>query len=116
VHPRVTIWFHQPLGVTDLSGGDPRLERRFAARSRLPARLLTRYPGSAPTWQNRRFRGTTAFVVELPRRVGPAAVARYAAAARAVSRLTGDRASFGLLLRAAWSSQADVRLVPHPLS
>jgi hypothetical protein len=31
-------------------------------------------------------------------------------------RLTIDRASFGLLLRAAWSSQADVRLVPHPLS
>jgi protein MpaA len=85
LRPSVTIWFHQPLGVTDLSGGDPSIERRFAALSGLPAQRLTRYPGSAPTWQDHRFRGTTAFVVELPRRVGPAAVARYAAAARAVS-------------------------------
>src|SRR4051794_30962530 len=85
LRPRVTIWFHQPLGVTDLSGGDPRLERRFAARSGLPARRLTRYPGSASTWQDHRFPGTTAFVVELPPQVGPAAVARYAAAARAVA-------------------------------
>jgi murein peptide amidase A len=85
LHPRVTIWFHQPLGVTDLSGGDPRIERRFAALSGLPARRLTRYPGSAPTWQDHRFPGTTAFVVELPRRVGARAVARYAAASRAVA-------------------------------
>ena len=86
VHPRVTIWFHQPLAVTDESGGDVRVERRFAARSGLPLRRLTRYPGSAPTWQNHRFRGATAFVVELP--PGPPsarAVARYVAAVRAVA-------------------------------
>jgi protein MpaA len=81
----VTIWFHQPLGVTDLSGGDPSIERRFAALSGLPAQRLTRYPGSATTWQDRRFRAGTAFVVELPPQVGAAAVARYAAAARAVA-------------------------------
>ena len=85
LHPRVTIWFHQPLGLTDASGGDVRIERRFALRSGLPLHRLMRYPGSAPTWQDHRFRGATAFVVELPSgRPSPAAVARYVAAVRAV--------------------------------
>jgi len=60
------VWFHQPLGVTDESGGDLRLERRFAALSGLPLRRLPRYHGSAPTWENQRLRGSTSFVVELP--------------------------------------------------
>ena len=86
IHPRVTVWFHQPLAVTDESGGDVRVERRFAAASGLPLRRLARYPGSAPTWQNHRFRGTTAFVVELPGgRPSAQRVARYAAAVRAVA-------------------------------
>ena len=85
LHPRVTIWFHQPLAVTDESGGDVRIERRFAVRSGLPLRRLARYPGSAPTWQDHRFPGTTAFVAELPPgRPSGRAVARYAAAVRAV--------------------------------
>ncbi|MDP9260569.1 MAG: hypothetical protein M3O89_01205 [Actinomycetota bacterium] len=33
---------------------------------RLPLRRLPRYPGGATDWQNARFPGTTAFVVELP--------------------------------------------------
>ena len=42
-------------------------------------RRLERYPGSAPTWQNHRFPGTTSFVVELPAGVlGEQAVERYA--------------------------------------
>jgi murein peptide amidase A len=85
LRPRVTIWFHQPLAVTDESGGDVRIERRFSAQSGLPLRRLTRYPGSAPTWQNRRFRGSTAFVVELPPgRPTRRALWSYAAAVRAV--------------------------------
>ncbi|MFL5825317.1 MAG: M14 family zinc carboxypeptidase [Thermoleophilaceae bacterium] len=83
LRPDVTIWFHQPLGLTDLSGGDSRIERRFARLSGLPARRLQRYPGSATTWQNHRFRSATAFVVELP--PGPPApsdVARYVRAVR----------------------------------
>jgi protein MpaA len=85
VRPHVTIWFHQPLGVTDESGGDPRIERRFAALSGLHLRRLQRYPGSAAGWQDHRLPGTTAFVVELPRgRLSRAQVARFAAAARAV--------------------------------
>jgi murein peptide amidase A len=66
VRPAVSIWFHQPLGVVDESGGDPGVERRFASLSGLPLRRLTRYPGSAVGWQDQALPGTTAFVVELP--------------------------------------------------
>jgi protein MpaA len=66
LRPRVTIYFHQPLGLVDESGGDPRIERRFAALSGLPLRRLTRYPGSAVGWQNHQLPGSTGFVVELP--------------------------------------------------
>ncbi|MGZ4200787.1 MAG: DUF2817 domain-containing protein [Thermoleophilaceae bacterium] len=83
LRPRLTIWFHQPLGVTDESGGDIRAERRFSALSGLPLRRLTRYPGSVSTWQNVRVRSGTAFVVELPPgHPSPRAVSRYARAVR----------------------------------
>ncbi len=85
VRPRVTIWFHQPLGVVDASGGSVAVERRFSRLVGLPLRRLTRYPGSAASWQNHRLRGTTAFVVELPPlSPSPRSVRRYA---RAVVRL-----------------------------
>jgi N-acetylmuramoyl-L-alanine amidase-like protein/succinylglutamate desuccinylase/aspartoacylase family protein len=65
--PSVTVWFHQPLALVDRSGGDVRIERRFARLARLPLRRITPYPGTATRWQNHRFPGATAFVVELPR-------------------------------------------------
>ena len=81
LRPRLTIWFHQPLGVTDRSGGDARLERRFARLSGLPLRTLPRYPGSVTSWEDFRLRTGTAFVVELPPGPpSPNAVSRYAAA------------------------------------
>ncbi len=87
LRPSVTIWFHQPLGLVDLSGGDPAIERRFAALVGLPVRRLTRYPGSAPTWQDHTFPHDTAFVVELPPgRLSSRAVARYAAAVLTLAR------------------------------
>lgn len=79
VDPAVTVWFHQPLGVVDESGGSLTLERRFASHVGLATRRLARYPGSAVGWQNHVLPGTTAFVVELP--PGPAprtATTRYA--------------------------------------
>jgi protein MpaA len=77
--PAITIWFHQPLGVVDESGGSLAVERRFAALSGLPLRRLPRYPGSAASWQNHRLPKTTAFVVELPPgRPTRHATARYA--------------------------------------
>jgi protein MpaA len=86
LRPAVTIWFHQPLAVVDDSGGSRSLEHRFARLAGLPLRRLTRYPGSAASWQDARFAGTTAFVVELPGgRPGSAAVARYARAVTGVA-------------------------------
>jgi protein MpaA len=66
VRPWVTIWFHQPLGFVDRSGGDVRIEQRFARMVGLPLTRLQRYPGSATGWQNHRLPHSTAFVVELP--------------------------------------------------
>jgi len=89
IKPRLSIWFHQPYDVTDQSGGDVRIERRFARLSGLPLRRLPRYPGSITSWQDFRVRTGTAFVAELP--AGPpsgAAAARYARAVEAlVTRL-----------------------------
>jgi protein MpaA len=66
VRPKITIWFHQHLRLVDRSGGDVRVERRFARLVHLPLRKITPYPGTATRWQNHSFPSSTAFVVELP--------------------------------------------------
>jgi protein MpaA len=71
--PAITIWFHQPFGLVDRSGGDVAIERRYAQLSGLPLIGLRRYPGSASSWQNHAI-GGTAFVVELPAVVSGALV------------------------------------------
>jgi protein MpaA len=79
VHPDVSIWFHQPLGLVDSSEGDRTIERRFARRVGLPLVTLRRYPGSVTRWQNHWHPEASSFVVELP--AGPlslTAVSRYA--------------------------------------
>lgn len=87
IRPLVTIWFHQALGVVDLSGGNPTIERSYARMVGLPSFRLTRYPGSAVGWGNHVLPGSTAFVVELHAgRLAPPSVARYASAVR---RLAG---------------------------
>jgi murein peptide amidase A len=85
VRPRITIWFHQPLGLVDESGGDVGVERRYARLAGLPLQRLTRYPGSAASSQNHRLAGSTAFVVELPSRLSEKAAFRDS---NAVRRLT----------------------------
>ena len=72
IHPTVSIWFHQHLGVVDESGGDVRVEQRFARRVGMRTKRLTRYPGSVTGWENATFPGTTSFVVELPPGAVPA--------------------------------------------
>jgi protein MpaA len=87
LRPVATVWFHQPLGVVDESGGSLALERRFARLVGLPTRRLARYPGSAVGWQDHRLPRTTAFVVELP--PGPVArqhLARYESGILALAR------------------------------
>ena len=87
MRPRVTIWFHQPLGLVDESGGSVRIERRFAHLVALPLTRLTRYPGSAINWQNQRLPKTTAFAVELPPgKLVPRLLARNVAAVRRLAR------------------------------
>jgi protein MpaA len=85
VRPRITIWFHQPLGLVDESGGNLAVERRFARIAHLPLQRLTRYPGSAAGWQNHRLPRSTAFVAELP--PGTPSARRASGYARAVLKL-----------------------------
>lgn len=88
--PDVTIWFHQPFGLVDRSGGTPAIERRYAELVGLPLVRLRRYPGSASSWQNHAQPSSSAFVVELPA-VAPGDLIRRAA--RAVTTLASEYAS-----------------------
>jgi hypothetical protein len=82
----VSIWFHQHANLVDDSSGNRTLERRFAAIAGLPLRPLTRYGGSAVTWESARFPGTSPFVVELPSgRLSATGVQRFVRAVLAVS-------------------------------
>jgi protein MpaA len=86
VRPAVSIWFHQHANLVDDSSGNKGLEQRFAAIAGLPLRPLTRYGGSAVTWESARFPGTSPFVVELPAGTpSPASVRRYVSAVLAIS-------------------------------
>ena len=85
--PQISIWFHQHMDLVDESGGNPAVERRFAALVSLPLVRLTREPGSVVGWENHTLPATTTFVVELPAGSLPAtAVSRYANAVVAVGR------------------------------
>jgi len=85
LQPHVTIWFHQHLDLIWASGGDRRLERRFASISGLPYHPLPELAGSAITWQNNALPGTTAFAAELPAGWPDAAhIARYVRAVLAM--------------------------------
>ncbi len=92
LRPGLVIWFHQPLAVVDESGGSLALERRYARLVGLPLRRLRRYPGSATSWADHAFPGSTSFVVELP--AGPldaAAADRQAGAVVSVARAAAAR-------------------------
>jgi protein MpaA len=82
IRPTESIWFHQHLDVVDESGGDVRVERRFARLVGMRSERLTRYPGSVAGWENHAFPGTTAFVVELP--AGPVPKRRIGVFTRAI--------------------------------
>jgi protein MpaA len=83
--PTVSIWFHQHLDLVDESGGSVSIERAFARMVGLPIGRLPSYPGSATTWQDHAFAGTTAFVVELPAgALSDRSAERYADAALAL--------------------------------
>jgi murein peptide amidase A len=85
IRPDVTLWFHQPQALVRAWGPSRAAARRYARLAGAPYRSIRWPAGTAPNWQNHRFRGKPSFVVELPRgQLGGAAAWRYA---RAVLRL-----------------------------
>jgi N-acetylmuramoyl-L-alanine amidase len=94
IRPDVTVWYHQHLRMVDVTrGSDKALVRDYARRAGLPARTLPLLSGTATSWQNHTFPGTSAFVVELP--AGPLsarAVTRHAAAVMAAGKTAADEA------------------------
>lgn len=77
LRPDVTVYYHQHLDVVVLpQGGSPKVARTYARRTGMHTRRLSNYRGTAISWQNHRSRETTAFVVELPAGLLPAAAAR----------------------------------------
>jgi murein peptide amidase A len=67
LRPDVTIWFHQQSERMVRAWGPSVLAARTYARlSGEPFVALPWLDGTAPNWQNHRFRGTSSFVVELP--------------------------------------------------
>jgi protein MpaA len=87
LRPRLSIWFHQHLGLVDESGGSVALEQRFARLVDLPLRRLQRYPGSVTSWENHTLPGSSAFVVELGSgRLSAPATRLFARAVASVAR------------------------------
>lgn len=86
LRPDVSVWLHQPYGITvPTDGVDRRIVRRFARVSGLPVRRLPRYRGTAAGWQNAKLRNGGAFVAELPAgRPGRALIRRTVRAIRAI--------------------------------
>jgi len=86
--PDMTVWYHQALRlVTLVPGADASLIRAYGARTGLPPRVLPPYRGTATSWQNHTFPGTSAFVVELPAGpLSPADARRHAHAVLAVAQ------------------------------
>ncbi|MFN2466984.1 MAG: penicillin-insensitive murein endopeptidase [Gaiellaceae bacterium] len=66
LRPTISIWFHQPQAVVRAWGPSVRAARRYARLAQEPFRALRWPNGTAPNWQNHRFPGMSAFVVELP--------------------------------------------------
>ncbi len=87
IRPHVTIWFHQPADLVRAWGGSVPAARSYARLVGLPFRRLPWLAGTAPNWQNHRYPGTSAFVVELPAGELSNAVARRYA--RAIVTLAG---------------------------
>lgn len=66
--PDITIWYHQAMELVVKAGRKRfrHIQRRYARSVGLPLRDLGFIPGTAISWQNHRYPGQLAFVVELP--------------------------------------------------
>jgi len=87
LRPDFTIWFHQPQGLVRAWGPSVPAGRRYARLAGMRFRAIRWPAGTAPNWQNHRFREASAFVVELPAgSLSPAAEARQARAVLTLAR------------------------------
>jgi N-acetylmuramoyl-L-alanine amidase len=104
IRPDVSVWFHQHLRLVNLSSGaDPRVVRDYARRVGLPARTLPNYRGTATSWQNHTYPGTSSFVVELAAGPLPArGVRRHAEAVLAAGERAVARAAQAPRPRIVW--------------
>jgi hypothetical protein len=70
LRPEATVWFHQHRGERPFVrawGPSVPAARQFANLSGMPFHQMRWPAGTAPNWQNHEFRGSSSFVVELPR-------------------------------------------------
>jgi protein MpaA len=85
IRPDITIWFHQPQTIVRAFGQSEPTARRYARLVGMVYRRIHWPSGTASNWQNHRYPGRPAFVVELaPGRLSPASARRHA---RAIRRL-----------------------------
>jgi protein MpaA len=81
ITPDITIWFHQPFGAVDRSGGDVRIERRYAHLVGLPSGASAENRAAPPSGRTMNSGTRLRFVVELPPgRVSPATARTFARA------------------------------------
>ena len=66
LRPGLSIWFHQPQALVRAWGRSVPVARRYARLAGMRFRRVPWPPGTAPRWQNVRFRAGVSFVVELP--------------------------------------------------
>jgi len=76
------VTYHQHLNVVDFGGGEQSAQQAYARATRMPAVILTRYPGSQATWTHAAFPGTTVLTIELPASVSASSVTRHVQAVR----------------------------------
>ena len=94
IRPAVTIWYHQHENLADMASVDRGIARQYTRTARLRGTCLPFLPGTATSWLNDSFQGTTSFVVELPAgRVGAQALGRHltALAGAEVGQRIGSR-------------------------
>jgi protein MpaA len=88
LRPDFTIWFHQPQALVRAWGPSVAAARAYASLAGMRYRSIRWPAGTGPNWQNHRFPGAGAFVVEVPAgRRGASAAARQA---QAVLGLPGE--------------------------
>jgi murein peptide amidase A len=86
--PDITIWYHQHMSLVVKMPRHRAVQRRYARIVNLPLKSLGPIPGTATRWQNHKFPGHIAFVVELPAgSLSKRAVKRHVRGVLTISRM-----------------------------